>query len=249
MNWRTTRAMTAVSGEERRSPACSRRSADFTKAITSGGKKPPEPAGRADDAGHGADRLREVVGDQLEDGAGAEAERGGHAERQDRERHHLVVERGEQDARRRRSRAKETRRIVSAPTWSASQPPTGRAMTATSAKPAARAAASGLSRPCTPVQQLRQVGEHRDEAAEGEEVVEGRRPGGGLLAEDPQRGEHAAGSWRAARTGASRASSQKTTAITPTSTIATTNGAVRPQRSAMRGAVRPPSTVPPMPMP
>ena len=50
-------------------------------------------------------------------------------------------------------------------------------------------------------------------------------------------------------TGASRASSQKTTAMAATSTIATTNGAVRPQRSAMRGAVRAPSTVPPIPMP
>ena len=111
-------------------------------------------------------------------------------------------------------------------------------MTATRREPGGPRRGVGLVDAVHAEEQLGQVGEHRHEAAEDQEVVEGRRPGGGLLAEDPQRGEHAAGLRAARGTGASRAISQKTTAIAATSTMATTNGAVRPQRSAMRGAVR-----------
>ena len=48
---------------------------------------------------------------------------------------------------------------------------------------------------------------------------------------------------------ASRANNVKAAPTTASSPAATRNGAVRPQASAIRGAVRPASTVPPMPIP
>ena len=49
-------------------------------------EEPAEPAGGADDAGDGADAVREPLGNELEDGTGAEPEEHGDRQAGDRQR-------------------------------------------------------------------------------------------------------------------------------------------------------------------
>jgi hypothetical protein len=85
---------------------------------------------------------------------------------------------------------KETSRTRAAPTRSESQPPVGRPMTASSAKPAARAGV-GLAEVVHAGEQLGQVQEHGHEAAEGHEVKERQRPRAAAGAKHREGGEHA----------------------------------------------------------
>ena len=143
----------------------------------------------------------------------------------------------------------ETSRTRAAPTRSDSQPPSGSADDGEQREAGGARAGVGLGEVVHAGEQLGQVEEHGDEAAEGEEVEERERPRAAAGAEHREGGEHAGrrtGPWRPRRVAREH---EEDAAHRDHRPVATQNGAASPQWSTIRGAVRPASTVPPIPMP
>ena len=114
--------------------------------------------------------------DELEDGAGAEAEADGHRQAGDRQRDHVLVGAGQHERERAGADERDDQHVARPD--AVREPAADRAGGDREQREAGGARAGvRLAQVVHAVQQLRQVEEHRHEAAEGHEVEERQRPG------------------------------------------------------------------------
>ena len=146
-----------------------------------GREEPAQASERADETGHRAGVLREVLRHQLEDGAVAQPHQHRAPERADRERHHGPPR---QEQREQGDTAEHPREDLGAADPvrqpSADRPHQRREHDESSGSEAGVGGSQAELRP----QQRRQVDRERHEAAEGEEVEGAEQPGGRLAAQD-----------------------------------------------------------------